>query len=105
MFFNCARFAAHTHAHTHENVNMSYIITMFWFWTNGFFCRVLEVMEYVVPKVILVVLVPKGIQGFQAPQVLAVQARRGYLALKEIKDFLASQDFLGHLVLQVRDRI
>lgn len=71
----------------------------------NFFCRVLEVMEYVVPKVILVVLVPKGIQGFQAPQVLAVQAPRGYLALKEIRDFLASQDFLGGLVLQVRDRI
>lgn len=84
---------------------MSYIITVFCFWTNGIFCRVLEFMEYVVLKVILVVLVPRGIQGFQAPQVLAFQAPRGYLALKEIQDFLASPDFLGGLVLEVRGRI
>lgn len=58
--------------------------------------------DYVVPKVTLVLLDPKGIQGLLAPQVLVSQGLRGYLDLKVIRDILAYQEFLDDKALQVR---
>lgn len=63
--------------------------------------QVLDMQDYVVPKVTLVLLDPKGIQGLLAPQVLVSQGLRGYLDLKVIRDILAYQEFLDDKALQV----
>lgn len=63
--------------------------------------QVLDMQDYVVPKVTLVLLDPKGIQGLLALQVLVSQGLRAYLDLKVIRDILAYQEFLDDKALQV----
>lgn len=55
------------------------------------------------PKVILVVVVPKDIRDVKVPKVLAFQALRATMVLKETLDFLAVQGYLADLVHQVRN--
>lgn len=67
------------------------------------FYRVMSFKEHVALKVILVVVVRKGIQDLEDPQVMVFQVLRAYMVLKETWDFLDIQGYQGDLVHEVRD--